>query len=180
MTQATLFDAQDPPEWAVLGVDVGLTGCVAALNENARVISYRRTAAIRRPGEHFIKKMADGEPMWEFLQTIPCPILMAFIEIPAIVNQQHSHHSNCSLWHSLGTVETVFRLLGVKTCYVQPQAWMRKYDLYAVELKKRKAVERATRLNPELGKLLVKDADIAEAVLIGRYGHKYQRDKYQC
>lgn len=61
--------------------------------------------------------------------------------------------------------------MGIQVIHVPVGDWKKRYNL--IKKPKRESIKTAQIIYPSIGKLLVKDADFAEAALIGHYSKTY-------
>lgn len=155
----------------VIGIDIGLTGAVAFVDHRGCVI-----ADLPAP----VDKQLEGRPLLDLLRSqVPAGMTaMAIIEAirarPMGNGGAHgnSMHSQGSLMHSLGVVQAVLSIAGIRCHKVEPQTWKRHYGL--IKAKKEAALPIARSLYPGSLPMLtrLKDHNRADAVLIAHYGHK--------
>ncbi len=164
-----------------VGVDSGLTGAIVMLDRKLQVFDYGRMPTIQKKGNPTVKakidalKLRDGilatldkhAPAKWYAAGVCC-----FIEDPGII-PSNGPFRIASQQHSLATIESVLLCLGFDVRLVGAQKWKGQYNLPGGKENKKQAIQFALRLNPELGILQISDADIAEALLIARYGCKY-------
>jgi hypothetical protein len=169
LEQAEIFARSIRSGSYVLGIDPGLRGAVVALDIRSRApVRWYRFECEQIPGRHFINRAVYVAGFHKFASDcdLAYPVRRAFVEEPlpftiskATLANQHQ---------TLGRIEATLGLLLIPAIRIAPQSWQRYYGL--IGKGKRESVEVATSLMPELGKLRVKDSDIAEAALIGRFG----------
>lgn len=158
----------------VIGLDVGLTGAIAAITEDrgARVYDLPTTPA---GGTH---RRLDGRALILLLRELVPPDMAAVAYMEDIQPRPmgngglhgNTMHSQGSLMRSRGIIEAVFDVARVKLETVRPQAWKRHYAL--IRSAKDESLHVARRLYPEsAGDLARKrDHNRAEAILIAHYG----------
>lgn len=157
----------------IIGVDPGLHGaCVVLIDGQPQRDSVVRAKTYQVDTSSVAKNRLDVSALHDDLMKL-CPLNDAtvYIEDPNVMMKNGATRIKTQ-FETIGMFKAVFELLGDPRIFmVQPVAWKKKYGL--IKTKKRASVDRVHELFPDFGELLVKDADIAESVLIGRYGYKY-------
>lgn len=156
------------------GVDPGLDGACVVLFDGVpqrNLVVRARKYAVETTS--FAKNRLEIEALYDDLQnTKSVRGAVVYMESPVITFGK-SAVTSASQNQTYGKFEAVFTMLGAEQIIeVTPSAWKTKYGL--LKTKKRASCDRVRELFPEFD-LLVKDADIAEALLIGRYGYRYIR-----
>lgn len=167
----------------VLGVDIGLTGCVARLGPGLQpALADIPTVpdGEPRPGRGnsmFQPKRIHGRQLLDVLrQLVPAGhvALAVFEDVRArpMHNdkvQFNTFHSQNSLVLSRGVIQAVLDVAGIRTEVVQPQTWKRLFALNGAE--KADSLDKARTLYPSLaGELrLAKNHNRAEALLIAHW-----------
>jgi hypothetical protein len=168
----------------VLGIDIGLTGCVARVGDGlppALVDIPTVPDGEPRPGRGnsvFQPKRIHGRQLLEVLrQLVPAGhVALAVIEdvrARPMHNdkvQFNSFHSQNSLVLSRGVIQAVLDIAGIKTEAVQPQTWKKLFGLNLAD--KADSLDKARTLYPTLATdlRLAKHHNRAEAVLIAHWG----------
>lgn len=157
-----------------IGTDVGLKGALVCLDHAGAVVKTARMPTTTKDGSPAIKEKVCGAGLCDAITNMtPSPWeTFVFVEDPGLVPMNGSVRI-ASLFHSLGAVEGALGAMGLKYELIKAQRWKKHYSLPGGQKQKRRSIEIAGQLNPELGNLKVKEADIAEACLIARYGCKY-------
>ena len=156
----------------VVGIDIGLTGAVAAIGPGVCAVHDIPTVQDGKT------RRIDGRALILLLrQLIPAgETAKAVIEDvrPRAGGNGNAHgnsmHSQGSLMRSRGIVEAVLDIARIEAKAVQPQTWKRNFGLIGKD--KAVARELARTLYPDAADALkrVKDHNRAESLLIARYG----------
>ena len=159
----------------VIGIDIGLTGAVAAVDSRGTA-TVRDIATIpdgkgrRIDGRALILAIRDIVPIGQ-------SALVLFEDVrarPGGNGNAHGNtmHSQGSMMRSRGIVEAVIDITRLESKVVQPQTWKRHFGLLGKP--KAASMDTARGLFPSIGHDLkrVKDHNRAEALLIAQYGHK--------
>lgn len=161
-----------PP--VVIGLDIGLTGAIAAITEGrgARVFDLPTTPASET------HRRLDGRALILMVrELVPADLAaVAYMEDvqPRPMGNGGAHgntmHSQGSLMRSRGIIEAVFDIARIPLETVRPQAWKRHFAL--IRAAKDESLHVAKRLYPgSAGDLARKrDHNRAEAILIAHYG----------
>ena len=155
-----------------IGIDIGLTGAIAAVDSRSAVVHDLPTVPdgkVRR---------IDGRALHRLLRElvpIGCAATVLFEDVRArpqgnAGSHGNTMHSQGSMMRSRGIVEAVVDITRLEAQVVQPQTWKRHYGLLKTE--KGASLERARTLFPAIAHDLkrVKDHNRAEALLIAQYG----------
>jgi len=153
----------------IAGIDMGKRGAIALLDivEDKIVDTYRFRMQVGQV-ETF-GNLLDARNMVDWITTRPFFIRHAYVENFGI-QPAHGLKTAACLHLIMGGVLALLDNSSIPYTFVRPPEWKKDYDL--IKKKKRDSCERATELFPEIGHIKVKDADIAEAVLIANYGHR--------
>lgn len=160
----------------IIGVDIGMTGAVAAIDS-------RGTCAIADlpiVDDHCGKRI-EGRALLDILRTLapayadPPTLVMEHIRVIAIPGRRMSHSTETTLVLGRGVVQAVADVARWPVRLVEPAAWKRAYGLRGKDADAdagTRARNVATRLYPSAGPMLarIKDHNRAEAVLIAHYG----------
>lgn len=155
-----------------IGIDVGLTGAIAAIDAAGRarvadLVTIESNAGGRLNGRALILLLREFCPH-------PHVGTVIVEDVRARPDDSKGHgntmYSQASLMRSRGIVECACDIAGLPIIWVQPQSWKKRFGL----LKKDKDESRqvALRLMPALAAELKrkKDHNRAEALLLARYG----------
>jgi crossover junction endodeoxyribonuclease RuvC len=170
-----------------IGIDPGITGAIAVLDDDPRVydmptasklsgkgqqVEAHTLAAIiravmRLPGETFFASDAANESKWR-------ENCVAYLEHVGPMPKQ-GVTSVWSFGRSAGVVEGVLAALGVPTVLVRPQAWKRRAGILRADKDASRTL--AMQIWPGLADQLGRKRDVgrAEALLIARFGADYGR-----
>lgn len=173
----------------ILGVDIGLTGCVARLGPGMApeladlpIVpdGPTRTATFRGKQREFQPMRLCGRGVLDLLHRLAPAghsVMVVFEDVrarPMGNGESHfnSFQSQNSLVMSRGIVQSAVDIAGFRAEAVQPAVWKRLYGLGGAD--KRDSLEMARKLYPALAGELrrVKDHNRAEALLIGHYALK--------
>ena len=153
-----------------IGIDLGLTGAVASVDErgDAQVLDMPTVPDGK-------SRRIDGRALILLLrQLVPVGQKPVFVieDVRPRPNAARgtTMHSEGSLMRSRGIVEGVADIMGADLRAVQPQSWKRFYALLKTE--KSASLAKARTLYPSIASDLKrqKDQNRAEAVLIAHYG----------
>lgn len=156
------------------GVDPGLNGsCVGLINGEPQVDLVVRAKTYEIKTSSVAKRRMDIEALYDDLQNLKCVRgATVYIEDPNVMFKNGATRIKTQ-FKTIGAFEAVFVLLGAEQIIsIPPVDWKKKYGL--LKKKKRASCDRVRELFPKFD-LMAKDADIAEALLIGRYGYRYKR-----
>lgn len=165
----------------VIGVDTGLKGaCVALIDGEPQRDSVVRAKTYEVVTTSVSTTRLDVNALHDDLAQF-CPLhdVTIFMEDPNMTPNMLKKNGGARLktqFETIGKFKAVFELMGdPRIVTILPHMWKDKYGLTKIKdkTKNRAAVERVHGMFPDFGELLVGEADIAEAVLIGRYGWKY-------
>lgn len=157
-----------------LGIDIGLTGALAALDARGSVcIEDLPTTTASND-----KRRLDGRALLTLVRKFvppgePCVVVIEDVQARPMGNgggHGNTMHSQGSLMRSRGLIEGVLDMMGPQTTvrWVQPQAWKRHYGLLKAE--KGASMRTAQGLYPTAPLSLVKHHNRAEALLLAHYG----------
>ena len=150
----------------VIGIDPGLSGALAALDAEGRVVEVLDLPTLETGNG---RRTVNALALRELLQALP-PIRASWIESVAAMPTD-SRVAAFAFGRSVGAIETACLLSAVPVQRVTPQAWKRAAGLPA-GVPKAASVETALRLLPGCAPYLTraKDHGRADALLIARYG----------
>jgi crossover junction endodeoxyribonuclease RuvC len=146
-----------------IGIDPGLSGAVALLDENLNLVSVADIPVMPlRKG----KNQVNAAELTTRLRHVP-EASTAYLEaVSAMPGQGVS--SMFSFGTSYGIVQGVLAALGIPVVLVTPQAWKKRAGLSGKD--KDMARTLAIRLYPTAELSRKKDIGRADAILIGRFG----------
>jgi crossover junction endodeoxyribonuclease RuvC len=161
----------------VIGVDVGVTGAVAALDGTGRCTIVDLPIV-----EDHCGKRIPGRALLDVLRSLVpasdvATVIMEHIRVMAIPGRVMSHSTETRLVLARGAVQTVADVAGWPVRLVEPRVWKLAYGLRGKDRDPDaadNARDVAMRLYPALAGMLgrVKDHNRAEAVLIAHYGRE--------
>lgn len=173
----------------ILGVDIGLTGCIARLGpgmapELADLPTMPdgppRTATFRGKQREFQPMRLSGRGVLDLLHRLAPAghsVLVVFEDVRArpmgnAESHFNSFQSQNSLVMSRGILQSAVDIAGFRSEAVQPSVWKRLYGLGGAD--KADALEMARKLYPALAHELrrVKDHNRGESLLIAHYALK--------
>jgi hypothetical protein len=157
----------------VLGIDIGLTGALAAIGRNTVAVADLPVADERLAGRELVRLMRAHVPAGE------TPLVVFEDVRPRPMGNANTHgntmHSQGSLMRSRGIVECACDIVGARVEVIQPATWKREFGLLAKrgekvdkDLARRFALGLWPLLEPDLRRK--KDHNRADALLIARYG----------
>lgn len=155
----------------VLGIDIGMTGAVAAIDAAGRA----RVSDLVTKADACGKRL-DGRALSHLLHEFipPGEVGLAIIEDVRVRNiaGRMAHSSEGSLMRSRGIVESICDVCRIDLQIVQPGVWKRWYGLLGKD--KGESLAKARTLYPAVDDMLrrVKDHNRAEALLIAHYGQR--------
>lgn len=154
----------------VVGIDLGLTGAVAAIGgpTAGEIRDLPRAELAGQP-------LVDVRALREILRNLVPASEVGLVAIEdvrvrsAMSGRDTAHSSETKLMRMRGHVEAVALLLGLRLEIVQPQTWKRSLGLLKAE--KGASLELARKLHPWAATDLqrVKDHNRAEALLLAHY-----------
>lgn len=157
----------DKRKHIIAGIDVGKKGAIAIIDGDKVLDTYR--FKMQNGQAETFGYVLDARDMMDWLTTKPFFVNHAFIENMGI-QPAHGLKTAACLHCILGGVMALLSNMSIKYSFVRPPKWKKYYDL--IGKKKRASCDRAMELFPEIGHIKVKDADIAEAILIANYGYR--------
>lgn len=158
----------------VIGIDCGLTGGIAMLKESGLVATAEMPIAMKGAGTGKVKNEVNGAALAMLLRDW---INGQGDEVMVVVEQVSSMPeqgvaSVMSLGDTRGCIRGVIAAKGYPMHWVTPQRWKKHFGLQAdKELARAKAIQ----LYPEAPLGRKKDHNLAEAILIARYGWEVLR-----
>ena len=155
------------PARRFVGIDPGLSGALACIDEQGRVV-----ATAKMPTQpHGKSKRVSGAGLrtWLAEQQEGAPVALALLEQVASRPGQ-GVASVFTFGRSYGAVEGVLSALAVPLDYVTPSRWKPAYGLTGAS--KAESIRKAIDLFPELSERPKLTHDQAEAVLLAEYGRR--------
>jgi crossover junction endodeoxyribonuclease RuvC len=149
----------------VIGIDPGLTGAVAVLNDGIRVFDMPVSAKVSGKGQQ-----VNAHDLATLLRSwMPGSRVTVYVEKVASMPKQ-GVASTFNFGETAGVIRGVVAALGLELLYVTPQKW--KKHLGLLNMQKDAARTLAIQLYPGLADDLArkKDGGRADAILIARYG----------
>lgn len=164
---------------AVIGVDLGVSGAVAAVHGPGKAVVADLPIIATDGG-----KRVDGRELARLLRSLcdaasaPATIVHEDIRVRAMPGRPISHSREGLLMRTRGALEAIADVLGWRIVVVQPSVWKRHYGLIRGE--KGDSLAMAVKLYPALGGDLarVKDHNRAEALLIAHYAARSQLEEF--
>lgn len=159
----------------VIGIDPGLTGAVAVMDEQGvRAVFDIPTMPVPGAGpKALVKNKVDGRALCKLILK-HCPASgnkpHVFIEkVNTMGGANNAVQTQGSLMRSLGAIESVVECLNYPIEQVAPQTWKKRFGIGS---DKAKALDTARSLHQEVAHDLkrVKDHNRAEAVLLAHWG----------
>lgn len=153
----------------VIGIDVGLSGALAAINADGLVGVSEMPTMAKGAGTGRVKREVNAAALAGILKGL-CDgqrdeVLIVIERVASMPGQGVA--SMLSLGDSLGCVRGVVAALGLSLAWVTARQWKRHYGLGAdKELARARAIELCPRVNLSRKK----DHGLAEAILIARFG----------
>ena len=155
----------------ILGVDLGLDGAIARVQPRG-VTAIEDIPTFALPSKGMVKRAIEPVELMAVLRRL----VPAGEKAIAVVEEVHTFPSNKnapqaggSLMETKGCVRAVLALAGIKTHWVDPQAWK---ALYGLNSSKDASLGIARTLYPDLQHLLTRklDHNRAEALLLAHWG----------
>ncbi|MDQ2696926.1 MAG: hypothetical protein M3Z21_16430 [Pseudomonadota bacterium] len=146
-----------------LGVDPGISGALAVLDADGALVDHLHMPIIQG-GK---RARVNAAALAQFLAGFQGQRLTAYVERVGAMPGQGSA-SMFSFGHSAGVLEGVLAALEIPLELVVPAAWKRHHGL--IGRPKDAARARAVHLYPAAPLHRKRDAGLADAILIGRYG----------
>ena len=162
------------PHYAVLGVDPGLTGAIAAIASDKRFLAVWAVPTTRKQGAHVVKRRIDGDALARIGRAIAdLGCRCCFFEDPGVIPMNGAHRI-ASLHASYGAMQAAIEGAGIPVVRVTVKQWKSPFGIYTAP--KRQSCITAGQLYPQLVGLKDKQSGLAEATIIARYGLTYRRD----
>lgn len=160
-----------------IGIDPGLTGCIAFVDSRGSCV-LADIPTMPLPGNGLVKRKVDGLALARLVRD-QCPAAEATTvvceAVRAMGGKNNSVQTQGSLMRTLGAIETVFEVLRFPWQLVEPTAWKRHYGLTQGKEEtdsayKRRSIDTVLRLYPMADIKLAKHHNRAEALLIAHWG----------
>lgn len=155
----------------VIGIDCGLTGALAAL-QDGRLVALHDLPTIANGSTAKVRRQVDPAGLAAILRDLRTEFagewFHVVVEKPAAMPGQGSA-STFSLGDSLGCVRGVLAAKGLPTEFVSPASWKKTMGVTA---DKEQVRARAVQLFPDAGLHRMKDHGRAEAILLALFGHR--------
>lgn len=148
-----------------LGIDPGLSGALAILDSRGHVALLESLPTIQR-GKGKVKRELDAAGLAHLLGPYAVDLRLALVEAVASRPGQ-GVASVFSLGHSLGVIHGTLGALGIPWQPVTPSTWKKAMRLDSDKEACRAA---AVRLFPSIPMHRKADHNLAEALLLARYG----------
>lgn len=172
--------SRDPKiDLMMLGIDPGRNGAIVVLACGYKLVTSYRFETERLETTSFVKTRIDANPLNAFLKGLRMRRkvnrlgFLAYIEQPLVI--PHSHVTNMAQATNYGIIIALLKANNIPAKEIRPHEWKACWQIGS---DKRKAIEVCGAFCPELAVSKMKDADIAEAYLIARYGLRYGRSKH--
>lgn len=158
----------------VLGVDIGITGALAATDGRGSC-SVDDLPTLEIAGGRMVRRRLDARGLMHLIRRFvpPGESALALIEdVHTMPSRFNSPQAQGSLMHSRGVVETVLELARIEVRAVQPGTWKAFYGLIGSE--KSDAIEKARALFPLADGQLKRQRDHnrADALLLAHFGQR--------
>jgi len=158
----------------VLGIDIGITGALAATDSRGSC-QVDDLPTVEIPGGRMVRRRIDARGLMDLIRQFvpPGEAALALIEdVHTMPGRFNSPQTQGSLMHSRGVVETVLELARIQVKAVQPGTWKAFYGLIGSE--KSDAIDKARALFPIVDGQLKrqKDHNRADALLLAHYGQR--------
>lgn len=153
-----------------IGIDPGTKGAMVCV-ENDEIIDRVQFTPKPLTTKGWAKYELDGDQVGAFIFR-PHVQDSNFAAIETFNPMKNNNNSTiATLFRSIGLIEGILFAAGIPTVHIVTGDWQRRYNLIGKD--KKESIRVAQVLFPNIGKLLVKQADIAEAAIIGNYAKRY-------
>lgn len=115
-----------------LGIDIGVTGAMAALGTNGDLQIFDLPVITRETSKAMVKRRLDPRGCMEVLRQAVRPGLAAIAVYEAVhtmPGKGNSPQAGGSLMHSLGVVESVLAVARIEAHQIAPSSWKREMGL---------------------------------------------------
>ena len=158
----------------VMGIDPGLSGGIAMLKESGLVATAEMPIAMKGAGTGKVKNEVNGAALnillREWVAGQSDEVIVVVEQVSSMPEQGVA--SVMSLGDSRGCIRGVIAARGYPMHWVTPQRWKKHFGLQAdKELARAKAIQ----LYPEAPLSRKRDHNVAEAILIARFGWEVLR-----
>lgn len=188
MNEPPIAYPSGPPsgrEPAAIGIDPGVSGCIAVLDSAGRYRAHLHMPAIRDGkrqrvnAAHVVRFLREQLTVDGALYALdadprpaPCrPVPVILERVGAMPGQGTA--SMFSFGHSAGVIEGIVTALGLPLTLATPQAWKRTAGLIGTD--KGASLVVAARWFPDAPLTRKKDVALADALLIARHGYRALR-----
>jgi len=176
-----------------LGVDPGITGCVAAISSTGGYVGFFDMPTIEKPGKAKagtkakVKRKVDGNELYNQLLGLidisPTEVVLVLEGQAAMPPPKGGKSigaaSLMSLGHTYGAIEAAIQIAGVKYEIVYPRTWKGKWKIPGEKNGGKKyALSIARMLFPKAPLKLMKHHNRAEALLLARYAFEYYSEEF--
>lgn len=150
------------------GIDPGLTGSIVVIDGSEFVEQVRYE---KLPTGAFTKNIVNIDLLNADIAGLveKHEISTAVIEEPLWFSGPKGSGAVANQFYTYGATVGILIAEGVRVKVVKPTEWNKFFNLYGK--KKKESIQCAAQLDPHFKGMRVKDADIAEAFLIGVYGN---------
>lgn len=163
---------------AIIGIDPGLTGAVAAVYPHSKTCAVREIPTTPLPGNGLVNRRVQGrEFALILLELVPADhAVCVFIEhVQTMGGKDNALQTQGSLMRTLGAIESALDIRRITPTVVQPKAWKAHYGLQRKPKEttsrwKGRSLAIARKLYPGADLPLAGDHNKAEALLIAHYG----------
>lgn len=166
---------------AIIGIDPGLTGGVAAIYRNStRRCEVHDIPTVALPGNGLVKRRLQARDFALMLRQL-MPVDMAahvFVEqVRTMGGQNNAVQTQGSLMRTLGAIEAALDILRIEPVMVEPQSWKAHFGLKRKKDEtdskwKARSLEMARKLYPDADLPLARSQNRAEALLLAHFGSR--------
>lgn len=164
----------------IIGIDPGLTGAIAVLNDKGELLLVADIPVCPIPGNKQGKSWVDGKGLYELLSPF-AKRGHAWIEMVGASARRGPGRqgtvSAASLGDSRGAIRGCLEAMGVPVDWVRPEVWKKRMALTGLgDDAKHASRMLASRYWGQDMFMRVKDHDRAEAALIALYGYRQEHE----
>jgi len=167
---------------AIIGIDPGLTGGVAAVYPHDRHCAVRTLPTTPLAGGGLVKNRIQARDLMLMLRELaPADYAVAvYLEhVQTMGGQNNAVQTQGSLMRTLGAIEAALDIWRITPKIVTPQAWKKHFGLKRAKKEtdsawKARSLAVARKLYPNADLPLAGDHNKAEALLIAHYGAMLQ------
>ena len=160
-----------------LGIDIGVTGAIAAIDGRGSVAIYDIPVIIKAKSNAMVKRVVDPRGVMELVRLCVRPEMAcsAVIEnVHPFQGSRNSPQATGSLMHSLGVIGAVLAIARVPVVAVSPVVWKRSFGLVGAD----KDAARLLAIDLFAGSAhhlkLKKHHNRADALLLAEYGRRIE------